>query len=92
MDNILLNDNFVEFVNLQMQENLYILNKIEEYKKYNSQYSKINEIIEKQPKTVEKLFLQKMVNCYDIISLYENAFAYYLGMQQTANMKKLENS
>lgn len=91
MEDILLNDCFIDFVNSQMQKYSYNLEKINEYKNYNKEYSQINEIIEKISDKNAKKFLEKIVNCLENMSSYENAFAFYLGMKQTFNMSILEN-
>lgn len=92
MDNILLNDDFLDLVSSQMQKNSNVLDKIGEYKKYNKEYSQINAMVEKMTEKNIKLFFDKIVNCYDFMSIYENAFAYYLGMKQGLGMAELEKS
>lgn len=84
------NDNFIDFVNFQMEKNLYLFKKVDKYKKYNKEFSKINENIEKITNEEEKKLIEKLIDCYEKMSLYENAFAYYLGMKQGLNMSKLE--
>lgn len=90
MKKLLLNDDFIDFVASQMQKNTYILDKIGEYKEYNSEYSKINEIIDNTTDEKEKTFFIDIINCLERMSIYENAFAFYLGMMQTLNMSQLE--
>ena len=91
MEKILLNDDFMDFVNSQMSENCYILNKIGEYKKYNSYYSNINDSVQyKMKNKKDKKILEKAINYAENISKYENAFAYYLGMRQALSMLQLE--
>lgn len=91
MEKILLNDDFIDFVSSQMNENYYVLNKIGDYQKYNRYYSNINDTIENKIKSKEdKEFFEKIINCADNISRYENAFAYYLGMRQALTMIQLE--
>ena len=67
MDNILLNDDFLDLVSSQMQKNSNVLDKIGEYKKYNKEYSQINAMVEKMTEKNIKLFFDKIVNCYDFM-------------------------
>ena len=90
MEKILLNEDFIDFVSSQIHSNSYILQKIGEYKKYNSEYSEINEIIDKTTDEKSKDFLKRIIDCTEHMSIYENAFAFYLGMKQTLNMLQLE--
>jgi len=92
MDNILLNDYFIDYVNYQMQENSSILEKIAEYKKWLKENSKTNEEVEKIKDTNAKMYLEKIINCYENMSIYENALAYYLGMKQSLNIAQLEKN
>lgn len=92
MEDILLNDDFIDFVNSQMEKYSYNLEKIYEYKKYNKEYSQINEIIDKTVDKNLKMFLDKIITCTENMSSYENAFAYYLGMKQSLNMLQLEKT
>lgn len=90
MDDILLNCDFIDYVSFQMQKKSSILEKLDEYKRWLKKSTKTNEEVEKLKDTNEKIYLQKIIGCYENMSIYENAFAYYLGMKHTINMEQLE--
>lgn len=87
MGDILLNDYFIDYVNYQMQENSSILQKINEYKEWLKKSSKTNEEVEKLKDINVKTYLENIINCYENMSIYENALAYYLGMKHIINIQ-----
>ncbi len=82
MNETIMDDDFINFVTYKMQNMSNVLEKDDTYKKYFNNY---REITEKTCNTLDdnsKLVLKRLVNCFEVMSTYENALAYYLGMKQ----------
>lgn len=92
MDKILLNDDFIDFVNSQTANCGKVLRKIGEYEKYNSLYSQMSVLIDKIDDTNAKRLFDKITDCLENMSSYEKAYAFYLGMEESFNMIQLVNS
>lgn len=90
MGDLLLSEEFIDFVTYQMNNNMAILTKIEEYNKYNNQLSEIDKKIDKIENQKIKSFIDDILECLQNKEIYENSLAYYLGMKQTFNMEKLK--
>ena len=90
MENLLLTDEFIDFVTYQMNNNIAILRNIQEYNKYNNQLSEIDKKIDKIENQKIKSFIDDILECLQNKEIYENSLAYYLGMKQTFNMEKLK--
>lgn len=87
MNETLLNEYFMDYIYGIVDKNRKLLRKIKPYAEHRKEYLRITENFEKK-KDEEYL---KLLSSVDGMTIYENAFAYYLGMLHMINMYELKN-
>lgn len=90
MDDTIINDDFLDYVEYIMEYNDSHLKKIGDYNKYRKKYSMLTNELENEEK--EGSSYNQLLECISNMELYENAFAYYLGMAHTINMYQLKKN
>lgn len=87
----LFNDDFLDFLTIQLEKNSDILESNPHYKKFTKNYFEVNNEVEKisNPK-IKSLFEHYMAYCVQT-NLYENCLAYYLGLKTGTSISKLKN-
>lgn len=90
MEETLLNDDFIDYVILQMSSSTTVLNNIKGFRQFSKKYTAIIEAVENLDDEEIKRFFSIIIDCFENMLTYENAFAYYLGMKHTFNMTQLE--
>ena len=90
MNETIMNDDFIDFVTYQMYNMSYILEKFDDYKKYFNNYREITETTNNTLDEKSKLVLKRLVDCFEKMSPYENALAYYLGMRQGFSLVEVQ--
>lgn len=87
MNETLLNEEFTDYIFNIVEKKREDLRKIKEYDEYRKKYTAIQQRLESEGD--EKC--KDIIDCIFGMSLYEEAFAYYLGMLHIINMYELHS-